>query len=72
MNLHVARRTAEQRTGSILSDVVVGGWRLRVAGSDAEAHLWDQRTRPTGQGRALGITACKTVFVWLERPEERR
>lgn len=51
VNLHLARGTAEQETGSILSDVRVGGWRLRVASTNAETHLGNQRTSPTAVTR---------------------
>lgn len=51
MNLHLAGRTGEQEAGSVLSDVRVGGGRLRGAGADAEAHLWNQWTSPTAVTR---------------------
>lgn len=51
MNLHLARCTREQKTGCILSDVRVGGWRLRVASTNAEAHLGNQRTSATAVTR---------------------
>lgn len=73
MNLHVARWTAEQETGAILSSVIVGGWRLSVACTDTEAHLWDKRTSQTavtGNGGALAVISKKDIFVWLERPEK--
>lgn len=72
MNLHVAGRTAEERTGSIFSNVIVGGWRLSVACTNAEAHLWDQGTSQAGKGAALGFICDKNVLVRLQRPEERR
>lgn len=75
MNLHLARWTAEQKTGSILSNVRVGGRRLGVACTNAETHLWDQWTRPiaiAGKGSSVGVIWNEGVFVWLQRPSEKK
>lgn len=70
MNLHLARRAAKQKAGSVLADVVVGGWRLSVC-PNAEANLWDQWTSHaamTWNGCALRVD--RKVLVRLETPEE--
>lgn len=54
MNLHLARYTGEQETGPVLPDVRVAGRRLRVASTNAEAHLRNQRTSATAVMRKRG------------------
>lgn len=69
MNLHLTGRTAEQNAGPVLSDAIVGGWRLVLARTDAEAHLWHQRTRAGAvalKGGAVAV-AQEEVFVGLQR-----
>lgn len=74
MNLHLARRTAEQQTSSILPNVIIGGRRLSVACTNTEAHLRDQRTSPAAVARkwgAIGVIQNEDVLVWLQRQNER-
>lgn len=69
MNLHLTGRTAEQNAGPVLSDAIVGGRRLVLARTDAEAHLWHQRTRAGAvalKGGAVAV-AQEEVFVGLQR-----
>lgn len=75
MNLHVARWTAEQKAGSILSDVTVGGQRLCISWPNAKAHFWDEGTGEAammGNVGALGFINVEDILVGLTRPEERR
>lgn len=68
MNLHLTGRTAEQNAGAVLSNAIVGGRRLVLARTDAEAHLWHQRTRAgvvALKGGAVAV-AQEELFVGLQ------
>lgn len=72
MNLHLARWTADQKAGSILPDVIVGGRGLCGSCSNAEAHLWDQWTSQAamlGNWSAQGVVVIGDILLWLKRLE---
>lgn len=68
MNLHLTGWTAEQNAGPVLSDAIVGGRRLVLARTDAEAHLWHQGTRASAVALNGDATAVvqEEVFVGLQ------